>query len=89
MFDFDQFEERSAIMEFDGGMTRFEAETVAAKAQGLQRWEALRHADSKRNPAPERDHRPAPAGQPANDLPGVQRGPEEQTRPVSERRVQV
>lgn len=88
MVDLDQFEERAAIMEFDGGMTRFEAETAAAKAQGLQRWEVLRHAKSKRHPAPARDHRATPAGQPENDLPEVQRRSEEQARPVPERRVQ-
>lgn len=87
MVDLDQFEERAAIMEFDGGMTRFEAETAAAKAQGLQRWEVLRHADSKRHPAPARDHRAAPAGQSTNHLPGMQSGPEKETRPVSERVV--
>jgi hypothetical protein len=40
-FDREAFEERAAIMEFDGGMTRFQAETMAAKAQGVSRWEAI------------------------------------------------
>lgn len=40
-FDIDSFEERAAIMEFDGGLSRFEAETQAAKAQGVARWQAL------------------------------------------------
>lgn len=40
-FDVDAFEERAAIMEFDGGLSRFEAETAAAQAQGVKRWEAL------------------------------------------------
>lgn len=42
MFDPEAFEERAAIMEFDGGLSRFEAETLAARAQGLSRWQALR-----------------------------------------------
>ena len=32
--DTDAFEERAAIAEFDGGLTRREAETLAARAQG-------------------------------------------------------
>lgn len=40
-FDKDAFEERAAIMEFDGGLTRFQAETAAAKAQGVERWQAI------------------------------------------------
>lgn len=32
MFDREAFEERAAIMEFDGGLSRFEAETLAARA---------------------------------------------------------
>ena len=42
MFNIDQFEERAAICEFDGGMSRFAAETAAAREQGLARWEALK-----------------------------------------------
>lgn len=37
----DQFEERAAIMEFDGGLSRFQAETKAAELQGLKRWEVM------------------------------------------------
>lgn len=52
MIDVDAFEERAAIAEYDGGMSRFEAETMAAKEQGAQRWEAMRDVkDSKSNPA--------------------------------------
>lgn len=58
MIDVDQFEERAAIMEFDGGMSRFRAETEAAKAQGVQRWQALKEAKDaqrERDPARGRD----------------------------------
>ena len=41
-FSKDEFEERAAIQEFDGGMSRFKAETAAAKAQGTSRWEAVK-----------------------------------------------
>lgn len=77
-FDKDQFEERAAIMEFDGGMTRFMAETEAARAQGVDRWEALanvagRVVDQARH---QRKAMAKRAGK--NDLPEVQRGPEEE-----------
>ena len=34
--DIDAFEERAAIAEFDGGLTRREAEDLAARAQGFR-----------------------------------------------------
>ena len=34
--DIDAFEERAAIVEYDGGLTRQEAETIAARSQGFQ-----------------------------------------------------
>ena len=40
-FDIERFEERAAIMEYDAGMTRFEAETAAAALQGVKRYEAI------------------------------------------------
>ena len=33
--DIDEFEERAAIAEYDGGLSRSEAENVAAKTQGF------------------------------------------------------
>jgi len=42
VIDVDQFEERAAILEYCDGMSRFEAETEAAKRQGVKRWEALK-----------------------------------------------
>ena len=41
-FDIDQFEERASIFEFCAGMSRFDAETIAAQAQGVARWQALK-----------------------------------------------
>lgn len=41
--DLDAWHERAAIMEFDAGMSRFAAETAAAKAQGKTRWEVLEY----------------------------------------------
>lgn len=34
--DIDAFEERAAIVEYDGGLSRSRAEDVAAKAQGFR-----------------------------------------------------
>lgn len=34
--DIDAFEERAAVMEYDGGLSRSEAEDLAAKAQGFR-----------------------------------------------------
>ena len=34
--DIDAFEERAAIMEYDGGLSRLEAENRAAQAQGFR-----------------------------------------------------
>lgn len=86
MFDRDAWEERAAIAEYDGGLSRFEAETLAAKAQGLTRWQALgeiKDADSKRNPARGGDNGSPHVGNGSDNLPRVQRATAEQGRPVS------
>lgn len=85
MFDREAFEERAAIAEFDGGLSRFEAETLAARAQGLTRWQAMReveNAERVENPAAARDQRQVRAGDAANHLPGMQPAPEEESGPV-------
>ena len=38
--DIDWFEERAAIAEYDGGLSRSEAEDLAARAQGFKNAEA-------------------------------------------------
>lgn len=50
----DDFEERAAILEFDCGMRRFEAETKAARMQGRDRWEVM-NAIRQRNTERQRD----------------------------------
>ena len=70
----DAFAERAAIMEFDGGLSRFEAETLAAKAQGLTRWQAMgamKNAERGGNPQPARDQRPAMVGNGSGAVSGV------------------
>lgn len=90
MLNREQFEERAAWLEFCDGMTRFQAETEAARRQGMTRWQALeeiKNADSKRNSARPQDQRQADARNDANHMPGMQRQQAEQNRSVSERVV--
>lgn len=39
--EIDEFEERAAILQFDVGMGRFEAEIKAARMFGKERWEIM------------------------------------------------
>lgn len=88
-FDLEQFIERSAIREYDGGQTRFAAETAAAAEQGIARWQALQiikdqgHADRGGPAVGNGHHSDAVAGKrDADPLPGMQRGTEEKARSV-------
>ena len=83
-FDIEAYEERAAIMEFDGGMTRFQAEVKAAQAQGLSRWEAI-GAISRRLLERERHQRSMAGQSRENDMPGMQRGAKEEARPMPKR----
>lgn len=58
--DIEAFEERAAIQQFDGGLSRFQAETEAARAQGYQRHEVINEI-RKRDSGKARDSDPAPA----------------------------
>lgn len=83
--DHDRFEERAAIMEFDGGMDRFEAETLAAREQGKQRWEAIGHV-ARRVVSEARHQREAMARQSGtNHVPELQPHTTKENRPVFER----
>lgn len=84
--DLDAWEERAAIMEFDGGLSRFEAETRAAQSQGKQRFEVVNEI-SKRNSAGQRHHGSSPARHPAGNLPRVQSPAAQEVRSVPERNV--
>lgn len=86
MIDLDEWEERSAILEFDQGMTRYAAETEAARRLGFRRFEAV-NAKRERDTAAARDHGSEARGNVENDLPRVQRPAAEQERPVPERDV--
>lgn len=89
-FDIEAFEERSSIIEYDGGLSRFEAETLAAKAQGLTRWQAMEAArNAKRigNPATAWDQREAAQRHRPHHMPAVQSAPAEENRPMPERDI--
>ena len=92
-FDVDAWAERSAIMQFDGGMTRFAAETAAAKAQGLARWQAIKEVENAERGGITGGHGHSPdavdRGRNADDLPRVQRQPEEENGPMPERQPEA
>lgn len=79
VFDLDAWEERAAIMEYDAGMSRFRAETMAARQQGVERHEAIRI----RNLEQARHQRQADERHGSDNLPGVQPPKAEKERPVS------
>jgi hypothetical protein len=86
--DIEEWEERAAIMEFDGGMTRFLAETAAARRQGHERWEVL-HALRERDIAQARYRGSASVGDGAHHLSAVQCGPQEEDGSLPQRDVQA
>lgn len=89
MVDFDAFEERAAIMQFDGGLSRFDAETQAAKAQGMTRWQMLDaiNADRSRHTEAGRNNRAPHGGDRQDNVSGVQPAPQEQNRTMPKRVV--
>lgn len=92
MINLDAFEERAAIMEFDGGLSRYQAECSAARMQNCSRWEAMKavkDAERMGNSGQVWDRGKAAQRDGANHLPRVQSGPEEQTRSVPKRDVQT
>ena len=88
MIDVDLFLERSAIMEFEGGLSRYQAETEAAKAQGVLRWQALKavqDANIGGNPRVGGDRGQAHVRHGSGDLSRMQSTQAEQDGSVSER----
>lgn len=88
--DVDLFLERAAIMEFEGGLSRYQAETEAAKAQGVARWQALKavqDANIGGNPSLGGDRGQAHVRHGSGDLSRVQPTQAEQDGSVSQRDV--
>lgn len=86
--DANQFEERAAIMEFDGGLSRFNAETLAAREQGYERWQAIGEV-ARRIAGGIRDQREAARRNAADDMSELQRGEDEKNRPMPVRNVRA
>ena len=86
--DLDEFEERAAIIEYEGGVSRFEAETLASKAQGYSRHEVM-HEIRKRDSEKARHSGSAGIGHSASNVPGVQLAPKEKTGFMPQRDVQA
>lgn len=79
MIDRDQFENTAAWLEYCDGMSRFEAETEAARRQGYKRHEVI-NANGIRNSEGGRDNGQAATRQPADNLSRVQRAPAQEIR---------
>lgn len=68
----ERFEETAAWLEYCDGMSRFEAETEAARRQGKHRWEMIGDV-ARRVVSKARDQRQAMGeGAGKSDVPGVQ-----------------
>lgn len=82
--DLDAFVERAAIKQYDGGLSRFLAETEAAAEQGHARWEMI-HALRKRDSATLRHLGEADVRHGSHDLPAMQCRAPEEDRPLPQR----
>lgn len=81
MIDVDAFLERCAILEFDAGLSRYQAECAAARMQDCSRWEAMKavkDAERMGNSGQTWDHGKAAQRHDTNHMPPVQSEPEEQ-----------
>lgn len=89
MIDVDQFENTAAWLEYCDGMSRFQAESEAARRQGVLRKEALQNVkDDQRNSQGQRHIGSAHKRNNSNDMPAMQPHPAQQKRPMPERDVQ-
>ena len=88
MANLDQFENTAAWLEYCDGMSRFAAETEAARRQGFKRHEVMNEI-SKRNSARGGDHGAAHDRNATGAVSRVQPAPEKENRPMFERHVQA
>lgn len=88
MIDLEQFECTAAWLEYCDGMSRFQAETEAARRQGQKRHEVI-NAIRKRNTQEARDQHQAADRKSANNLPGVQPHQAQEKRSMPFRDVQA
>lgn len=83
-FDREAFEERAAIMEYDAGMSRFQAETKAAALQGVSRWEAIGNV-ARRVVEGARNQRSLAGKSRQDDMSGMQSHAAKKSGPVPKR----
>lgn len=89
MIDVDQFENAAAWLQYCDGMSQFQAETEAARRQGVLRKEALQDVkNSKRDTQGQRHSNPADARHNPHNMPAMQPYPQQQERPMPKRDVQ-
>lgn len=84
--DHEAFEERAAIKEYEGGLSRFRAETEAAAEQGVTRWEALGHVAGRILEKARHQRETVAQRNGKDNLPEVQPASKEENRPVLERK---
>ena len=73
MINVDQFENTAAWLEHCDGMSQFQAETEAARRQGVLRKEALQDVkNSERDTQGQRHSNPADARHNSNNMPAMQ-----------------
>jgi hypothetical protein len=77
MIDFDRYEQTAAWLEYCDGMSRFEAETEAARRQGLKRHE-VKNANRIGDTTASGHQRQADARQSKNNMPRVQPAPQKE-----------
>lgn len=70
--DFEQFEQKAAVLEYCNSMSRFDAETEAARQQGKKRWEFI-NANRMGNSSGQRNNDAQPSGNAADNVSRVQR----------------
>ncbi len=90
MLDLCELEERAALMEFDGGLSRFDAETKSAEAQGYTRWQAMQEVrrENSRGDTQRAGHNgTTDERDSSHNVPGVQPTSTQQDRAVPERNV--
>ena len=89
MINVDQFENTAAWSQYCDGMSQFQAETEAARRQGVLRKEALQDVkNSKRDTEGQRHRNAADARHNSHNMPAMQPHSAQQERPMPKRDVQ-
>ena len=88
MIDVDRFETTAAWLQYCDGMTQFQAETEAARRQGVLRKEAMQDVKNSERDTQGQRHNNAPdARHNSHNMPAMQPRPAQQERPMPKRDV--